>query len=193
MPSSTAVSLSIRNTLTLVLGLPLMAGIVIAIAIAGMSAMENIRYTRARQQIVDIAEKARTYAATEKTFAQQPGEDLLVPLIRAGIITNAIIDDKGQSTRLLNAWEGEIKLSTYAASVIRIETIAPAHNCRRLSLVFLKNAKTLNIRAMAARESNGALWRQFYNGTPTANDAKAIEAACGRQPLSTLALYAQIR
>jgi hypothetical protein len=172
--------------------LPVVFVICLAIWLAFASVMENMRFAQATNQLVGVISGARDYAAREKNFAMLPGEDLLNPLARTGLVPN--IEVMGGNAQIINPWSGVIRATTVAPSTMRIETFVPVRDCRRMALMLVRDARELGLQLMEAREGSSIAWRRFFEGNNNHNlDSRPIEAACGQWPQATLALVFGLR
>ena len=185
------VTLFSSRVLTSILVVPLIFVITGAIWIAASSVFENIRFARSVDQIIDIISTSRNFAAREQSFASQENDDVLAALDRGGLMT---VSPEGTPRTVMNPWRGRVTVQTVSPSVMRIETTTPSRDCRRLVLFFLKDARSMGVQLMEARQDPQSLWRRFYSRQnvriPRSED---VEAACSQGESSILALVLGVR
>src|SRR5260370_962596 len=92
--------LNLQRLIGPVITIPVLLIIVCAVWVSGAAVMENLRFSRATDQILSVVSAARDYAARDKNFALTPGEDQLELLSRLGVIGSVSKD--GQYSRLIN-------------------------------------------------------------------------------------------
>lgn len=170
---------------------PLALVIVFAMYLAVASVFENIRFGRSADQIVEIVSTSRNYAAREKAFASYEGEDILASLSNAGLVS---VNSVSSPMTLVNSWNGKVTALAAHPSIIRIETIVPARNCRRLAIFFAKDVRALDVQLMEARQDGQFLWRRFYDRqTSRAPREEDVEAACSQGNDVSLAFVLGVR
>jgi hypothetical protein len=181
---------STPNTyLKAVVMVPTVTVILAAIWISGMSMIENIRLAHATDQIVKLVVMTHDIASTDKNFALRPSEDVLGELAHAGLL-NEVTDQSPAS--LLNPWKGQLTALITLPSAMRIESVLPARDCRRLAQFFIRNGADLGLSSMEARESTDKIWHQIYGRAQPAS-SQPVEMACGQGTGTTLAVVFLLR
>ncbi|MDE2030029.1 MAG: hypothetical protein KGI97_05625 [Alphaproteobacteria bacterium] len=176
------------SPLPLLVTIPVVAIIVAALALSGLAAVENWRFMRAADQVLQFVGMVRQNAAVQKGFAVTPGEDVWAALQGLGQII--------PPAARLNPWQGGLRAAVVNSRVIRIETDLPTHDCRRLALYFIKREpqETGLLAAEAESGGPGAAWSRFYPSSVSPDEvADAAARACGREADAHLALFFQIR
>lgn len=166
------------------LAVPVLTAIVGALWLTFTAAGENVKFAHGNEQIISLIVTIQNDAARFPEFGAEPGRDFVSDLIRMGQLTE----------KPINRWGGEVRAVSEPSSIMRLETEVPPAACRRLAARFSKSARELALLKMEMREGEG-IWRQAYlagaHNEPLS--FPAIDAACGRAAISTLALTIQLR
>lgn len=178
--------------------LPILFVIGLALMLAVASILENVRFRQSVDQLLNIVDISRHYAAQEKSFATHPNEDLLGTLLLAGMMS---ISDGGMSVNastspatLTNPWQRKITVSSPQPSMMRIETSVPDHVCQRLALFLSKDAKGMGVLLMEARSGDQGIWRHFFDISRPVRPREAdLDAACDLGNNMTLAVVLGVR
>jgi hypothetical protein len=157
-----------------------------AFMLSGGAVVENLRFIGATNQILDLVSNVRVVASGQKGFAQAPGEDIWSDLEHAGQVL--------PTATPLNPWKGELHAVTVANSAMRIETLLPAHDCRRLALYFLgRQPAELGLLSLQAQPETESGWSQIYPAAAGYKAETLAESACGNNKTVRLALIFRIR
>jgi hypothetical protein len=163
--------------------------ILLAIWVAAAAIVENIKFGKATDQILDIMTSARTLAVRDPAFAQQTSEDAMLRLTGAGLLR-----PEPTGPAFHNPWKFDIRAVTTGASQMRLETTVPVHECRRIAHFFLDNAKELGLKGGEAMTNPQSLPRRFYSDPPARMpSAEEVAAACEDRFTVVLALTFNLR
>lgn len=173
-----------RSFLHILIAIPVIAIIAGAFALSIAAVLENLRFVKATHQILEIVGSVRAVVAEQKTFAQNPGEDIWFDLERVGRIPS--------SGTHPNPWGAEVQAVSVANVAMRIESDMPSHDCRRMALYFLNQSPELGLLAIEAQGTNSLIWAPIYP-LPEGAHGHIEEAACGTTPNSRLAVVFRIR
>jgi len=178
-----------RKLLDLLFSLAVSILIAAAIWAAAAAIVENIRYGKATDQILEILADGRALAARDPGFAQQPADDVVARLTSAGLL----LKPAGDSINLQNPWQHTLSLQTVQASRLRIDNLVPAQDCRRLAHFFMANFKEIGLKALLAHPPTAAAPQPFFDDTQPAATVEAVATACGQEPLAYLTLDFSLR
>ncbi len=174
----------------------LMSGIILGVVFIGLwvtlgAAAENVRQSRALQQIIEIVYATRQISTEDQSFESKGHDDLLKVLEdRSFIKTNAEI----QGIRVMaNPWGNAVVAVSTPGGKIRLESIVPPHACQRIIEFFGKNSASLLVDSIEVKGWNNS-WRQVFNksnGGKISN--KQINAGCNDTVSADVALVFEIR
>lgn len=183
----------VQRWLSALLVVPVACLIVFGIWAAVSAALENIRFAQATDQVLQLVATARDYAAHTPVFATQLDDDVLGALNHAAIIN--VMDGVDHRKKLENVWGGNILATVVEPSVMRVEGDMPTHDCRRMALFLINDAKDLQLEVMEARGLGQKTWQRFYDGRSDVGPAssRGIDSACGGASFAVLALVFRLR
>jgi hypothetical protein len=175
----------------------LLSGIVIGLIIMGLfvsasAVAEKVRMSHGYGAILDIVDKARHTAASDRQLGNNGRQDLLATLERLGQIITA---GESDGIRILrNPWGGIVVALAMPDNAIRIETIVPTHVCQRfISFLFDQDPQALGLRAIEVKPLDGP-WRQTYvDGSQVRATDPEIAASCGGSKQADVALLFTLR
>jgi hypothetical protein len=172
--------------LHIVVAIPVVLIILSALALSAEAVVENLRFVRAADRVLELVSTVRTVAAGQKGFAQNPGEDVWADLEHVGQII--------PSDTHPNPWGGDTRMVTVANQAMRIESDVPRHDCRRLALYFLaRQPSELGLLSIEAQAAGATAWGAIYPVSATYKNDDVVAAACGHASYARLALVFQIR
>jgi len=173
-------------SLHIVVAIPVILIILGALAMSAEAVMENLRFVRAADRVLELVSTVRTVAAGQKGFAQNPGEDVWVDLEHIGQAAPADAHP--------NPWGGDMRMVTVANQAMRIESDVPRHGCRRLALYFLaRQPSELGLLSIEAQAAGATAWGAIYPVSAIYKTDDVVAAACGRGNYARLALVFRIR
>lgn len=159
--------------------------------VATMAVLENIRFSKGSQQILDVIANVRMYATHEKTAVVQSESDLFLQIFRAQ--RNRSINTSSAPATIENIWKQPMTARLVMPGMLaRVEIGAPNYVCRRLVEFFAKNAVGLNLLRMEARSSQALAWAPVHemgHGQAKARNTAAVAVnGCGSSGQAQLAL-----
>jgi hypothetical protein len=173
-----------KFSLHTLVAIPVAAIVLGALAMSIAAVIENVHFINATNQILGVVGSVRTIAAGQASFAQTPGEDVWADLERLGQIA-------ATSTHP-NPWHGDVQIKTVSNAAMRIESVLPTHDCRRMAIYFLEHQPTdLGLISMDAQSVNNRDWMAIYPAVTL--PVRVADLACGRMPYARLALTFTIR
>jgi len=173
-----------RSLLHILIAIPVTLIIAGAVALSIAAVFENLRFVKATGQILEVVGSVRSVIAEQKTFAQNPGEDIWFDLERVGRIPS--------SGSHPNPWGGEVRAVSVANVAMRVESDLPTHDCRRMAAYFLNQSPELGLLAMEAQDTGSTVWSPIYP-PPEGAHGHIEETACGTTLNSHLAMVFRIR
>jgi hypothetical protein len=175
----------------------MVSGIVIGLILLGLfisvtAVAEKVRMSHGYTAILDIVDKGRHAAQTDKQLGLGNKQDLLMVLERLGQITTA---GEADGIKVLhNPWGGALVALAMPDNVIRIESIVPTHVCQRfISFLFDQDPHALGLRAIEVKSFQGS-WRQTYSeGMQGRLTDRDIAINCGDTEQADVALVFTLR
>ncbi|MGB9153573.1 MAG: hypothetical protein WCD70_10860 [Alphaproteobacteria bacterium] len=156
-----------------------------AFALSGAAVMENARFVKATNQILEPIGLVRGIIAQQQSFVEIPGQDVWADLARLGRVASA--------TDHLNPWGSDVHVVAVTNAMIRVESDLPAHDCRRMALYFLNQAQGFGIVAIEAQPFEDILWARIYPPPENMSHNRAVELACGDTHAARLGLIFKVR
>lgn len=192
-PKSIAMLFARGRIFTILLVFPVLALVVAALWLSAMAVMENARFGRAIDQLINVVSAVHNFADHDPNFDSAANEDILQSLFRAGLMP-AYSDSGDTRYYVTNPWEREITIVAPAPSQIRIETSVPNYICWRTSAFFLRDNLGLGVQMAEARADGQKLWRRFYDKkVSSAMNEDEVVSACNQSKSVTLALILPVR
>jgi len=173
-------------SLRYLVGVPVSVIIAGAVTISFLAAIENLRFIRATDQILQTVVLVRNVASMMKEYAPQPGQDILADLSRFGQLADLPI----------NPWHEPLRVAGGVNNSMRIETDLPTRDCRRLAFYLMARDPTdLGLQSIEAAYGIQPAWLRAYPSPPAthAHPEAAVENACGTEAYARLGLVFRIR
>jgi hypothetical protein len=176
--------------LSSVVGAVVLAGLAAGLFVTIGAVIENIRFVRATDQILEIVRAGRALAQ-EGALSDALATGTLYDRLNGAKVAG----ENGRSSRFLrNAWGQPLTLAMAPSTqTLRIEDAVSTGICRRIIYQFGKDTQSLGLlRVEALDVLSASPWRTLFDVTTTSReqrvDAMAIQAACGTSPKVVLAL-----
>ena len=174
-----------KTTLNILMTI-LVAGIVLAaFALSGAAALENLRFIRATDQILEPVGLLRSIIAQQPSYSQNPEEDVWADLARIGRVPSA--------TTHPNPWGSDVRVFAITNAAVRVESDLPTHDCRRMALYFLNQAQGFGIIAIEAQPFGRVVWSAIYPLPANMPRDRLTDIACGNAAAARLALVFKVR
>lgn len=178
---------------------PLVLALVLAgVWLVGNAAYENIRLSRAADQIVSVVALARDMHVPKTAdanrvmgaFAARMQSQSIAPVI---ITKSAFLDQPAQKG-FENPWGNPVSFYFYpAAQAMRLEGLFSSVACRKLLLLYAKDAGALGIRRVDIKSEDVAgVWGLIYQSQKDQKNSQiseeAIYVGCGKSKEVILSL-----
>jgi hypothetical protein len=174
-----------------------------AFALSGAAVVENLRFAKAIDQILEPIGLMRSIIEQQPTFSENPGADIWAELARLRRIPSATghvnpwgsdpmslttAQTMSSTTGHVNPWGSDVHVFAVTNAAIRVESDFPTHDCRRMALYFLNNAPAFELLAIEAQPFEQVLWTPIYPMPTNALRDSVVDVACGNAPAARLAL-----